>query len=203
MKYIIGVVGLALLAVVAYYAWDAYEKGIAPPPPPPPPPPPALSTYATTTFSLQYPSTFTLDESYAYEGVPGKPIAGVKVTVPGDMTSGTNLSSDSGVSVESLPRAAKCTGDIYVLQNVKAADMTVGSTTYSVATTSEAAAGNLYEEHVYALKGSQPCIAVRYLIHSGNIANYPAEGEGSVREFDRTSLLRAFDAIRDSVTLSQ
>ena len=161
---------------------------------------PQVSTYATSTFSISYPPAFTVDDGYAYEGVPKKKVAGVKFSIPGAMATDTNLSSDSYISVESLPRAKKCTGDIYLYQNVRSVEMTVGSSTYSVATTTGVAAGNLYEEQVYALTGSNPCTAVRYYIHSGAIGNYP---EGTVREFDRSALLSAFDAIRNSLNLNQ
>lgn len=162
------------------------------------PPAPTTATYSTTTFSIVYPIGYTVDESYAYQGVPKKPIKGVKFVIPEEVATGTNLATDSGVSVESLPRAKKCTADIYFEQNVKASDMTIGSSTYSVASSTGAAAGNFYEEYVYAINGSNPCIAVRYLIHSGNIANYPPN---TVREFDRGALLGTFDTIRDSLQL--
>ena len=203
MKYFVGVVVVALLAVVAYYAWDAY-KGMEPTSvPPSEQQEPAAVKYATSTFSVEYPSDFTIDSSYAYEGVPNKPIDGVKFTVPARMAAGTNLSDDSGVSVEWLPRAKSCTGDIYVLPNVKAYELQTASTTYSVATTSEGAAGNVYEEQVYAIKDSSPCTAVRYFIHSSNFQNYfPQEGEpATIQEYDRAALLRTFDAIRNSLVL--
>ena len=144
-----------------------------------------------------------MDDSYIYDQVnPKKPISGVKFTIPGSMATGTNLSSDTYLSVEWLPRAKKCTGDIYLAANVRPSSEVFASTTYSVATSSGVAAGNIYEESVYALPDSSPCIAVRYFIHSGNIANYPAAGEpGAVREFDRAALLSAFDTIRASLML--
>jgi hypothetical protein len=114
------------------------------------------------------------------------------------MATGTNLSADSGVSVESLPRARSCTGDIYIYENVKAQDVTVGGVVWSMASTSGAGAGNFYEETVYALKDSKPCLAVRYLIHSTNIGNYPP---GTVTEFNRAALLADYDKIRDSLRL--
>jgi len=202
MKYLIGGIVFVLVALGAYYAWDMFGTTAAPTPPPPPAAP-TISTYATTTFSISYPSNYMLDEEYTYDAFEGKPISGVKFAVPASLTDGTNLSSDSGVSIEWLPRAQSCTGDIYVLANVRAVDMTVGSTTYSVATSSDAGAGNLYEEMVYAIEGSKPCTAVRYFIHSSNISNFPAEGEeGAVREFDRAALLRQFDSIRDALVLN-
>ena len=184
-----------IVAVGAYYAWQAMSGSIVPPPPPPPSAP-VTSTYATSTFSLVYPSEYSVDEEYTYDAFKGKPVAGVKFSVPASISEGTNLSSDTGVSVEWLPRANKCTGDIYVLPNVRATSLVVGSTTYSVATTSEAAAGNLYEEQVFAIADSKPCTAVRYFIHSSNIGNFEP---GVAVEFNRDALLREFDNIRDSL----
>lgn len=207
-KYIVGGIVLVLVAISGYYAWQSLGS-VAAPAPSPTPQVPATSTYATSTlsgeqaFSIQYPSNFTADETYTYDQFEGKPIAGVSFTIPASLTEGTNLSSDTYLSVEWLPRARKCTGDIYIVPNVKAMELTVGSTTYSVATTTGAAAGNMYEELVYAIQDSKPCTAVRYYIHSGNIGNYPAEGEGAVREFNRGDLLGTFDTIRNSLMLER
>jgi hypothetical protein len=205
LKYIIGVVLVAILATGGYYVWEAMntEQGTTPPPGPSQQqlvPSTATTTYATSTFSLVHPADFVIDTSYAYEGVPNKPIAGIKFTIPGAMATGTNLSSDTGLSIESLPRAQTCTGDIFVLQDVPAIDMTENGIAYSIATTSSAAAGNRYEERVYALKNSSPCTAVRYFIHSTNIGNYAT---GTVREFNEDALIRVFDEIRLSLKLGR
>ena len=40
-----------------------------------------------------------------------KLIHGVKFTIPMTMATGTNLSSDTHLSIESLPRAKNCTGE--------------------------------------------------------------------------------------------
>lgn len=160
------------------------------------------SSYASSTMgiSIKYPKSYTLSADYQYLGFPKKPINGVKVLIPATMATGTNLSNfDTGVSVEQLPRAQSCTGDIFVVDNVKATSVTENGVSYSVATTSGAGAGNLYEEMVYAVSGSKPCTAVRYFIHSTNIGNFEP---GVVREFDRTALLAAFDKIRASLVLT-
>ena len=160
----------------------------------------ATSTYATTTYSIVHPNDFSVDETYAYSGVPNKPIHGVKFVIPLTVATGTNLSADSGVAVEELPRAKNCTADIFFYDNVKASSETINGISYSIATSSDAGAGNLYEEQIFAREGSHPCTAVRYLIHSTQIGNYP---EGTVRAFDRDALLASFDKIRDSLTLNQ
>ena len=203
-KYVGGLVIILILGAIGYYGWIYFHESGTSTTPPDNSTPPAqqeeMSTYSTSTFSIQYPSNYSVDAAYAYQGVPKKPIPGVKFVIPGSMATGTNLSGfDTGVSVESLPRAQRCTGDIYIYDPVKANDMTIGSTTFSVATTSGAGAGNFYEEHVFAVKDSKPCTAVRYFIHSTNINNYPAN---TVREYDRDALLSDFDKIRDSLQLN-
>lgn len=161
----------------------------------------ATSTYATTSYSIIYPSNYTADPSYANTTVsPTKPIAGVKFTIPLAVATGTNLSADSYVSVEQLPRAKNCTADIYLAANVTAASEMINGVSYSFAASTEGAAGNRYEELVYARAGSDPCTAVRYVIHSTVLENYPA---GTVREFDRAALIAEFDKIRDSLSLTQ
>lgn len=207
-KYVVALVALLLLAVAGFYAL----KGEAPQHAPEPQEA-AKAAYATSTFSITYPSTYAVDDSYAYMEFKGKPIAGVKFSIPQAASEGTNLFSDSYLSVEWLPRAKRCTGDIYLVPDVKPFELTVGSTTYSVATTTYASAGSVYEEQVYAVSGSKPCTAVRYFIHSGDIGNADASigattvnvgsTEGAVQEFDRAALIGSFDEMRDSLILSQ
>ena len=211
MKYVLWVSGLVLVLLIGYVAWTSLELNPTPPSAPVVEEP-VLSSYASSTlgFSISYPKAFSLDERYAYDQFGEKKlIHGVKFTIPSEMATGTNLTSDSYISVEQLPRAKNCTGDIYLTANVRAETITENGRVYSLATSSGAAAGNLYEEFVYALSGSSPCTAIRYFIHSGNIGNYlPAEAsaqageEGSVREFDRATLLAEFDKIRRSLSLT-
>ncbi len=158
-------------------------------------------TNASSTFSVTYPDGWTPNADYKYTQVSeAKPIFGVQFVIPGTMTTGTNLSTDSYVSVEQLPRATSCVADIYIKDNVKAHAVDANGHSYSLATTTDAGAGNRYEEQVYAIPGSNPCTAIRYFIHYGAIENYPQDG--SVKEFDRAALLAAFDSIRDSVTVT-
>ena len=198
---------VAILIVGGVYFWIFPESlgGLLGSKPAPSPvveqPVDTRSTYASSTLglTLHYPQSYTLNDSYAYDAFgPKKLINGVKFTIPAEMATGTNLSSDSYVSVEWLPRAKSCTGDIYLKASVKARPVTDGGVQYSLATSSGAAAGNIYEEWVYAIPASSPCTAVRYFIHSGNIGNYPA---GTVREFDKAALIAAFDDIRHSLQL--
>ncbi len=198
----IGILAVAIFAAICYFIWVALSQSSSPTEEAPITE--TKNTYATSTFSIQYPSNYILDDTYSYEKFKGKPIAGVKFVIPESLASGTNLfAQGTGVSVESLPRAKKCTADIYILEDVKAIDLTVGSTTYSVATTSIVASDAFLEEQVFAIKGSSPCMAVRYFIHASDISNFEStESEDKrVKEFDSDALIRAFDEIRNSLIL--
>src|SRR3989344_5607604 len=186
-----------ILGGAGFFAWKTFS--LKPAPATPQAAVDTRSAYATSTYSVKYPGNFALDAQYAYDQFgPKKLIHGVKFTVPATVATGTNLSADTGVSVEQLPRAKNCTADIYLLDNVTAHDIIENGTEYSFASSTGAAAGNLYDEQVYALATSSPCTAVRYFIHSSNIGNYPA---GMVSEFDRAALITAFDKIRQSVLM--
>ncbi|MDD3531396.1 MAG: hypothetical protein PHV99_02295 [Candidatus Pacebacteria bacterium] len=151
---------------------------------------------------LQLPDDYTIDESYRYQELgPGKDILGANFIIPAAVADGTNLGTDSSLSIEQLPKLKECTAAPFLWQDgVAVRTIVEGSTTYSVAAATGAAAGSRYEETVYALPGTNPCIAVRYFIHYGVIENYPA---GAVREFDRAALLATFDAIRHSLKVVQ
>lgn len=155
-------------------------------------------------FSIRLPGTigdsgFTAHEAYRYSGLgPGKEISGVKFTIPAATAKGTNLGTDSYVSVEKIPDAGECTANLF-LNGVPSNTLTEDGMTYSVASSTGAAAGNRYEETVYALFGASPCYAVRYFVHYGIFENYPP---GTVRPFDAQALLAEFDAIRRTLVLA-
>ena len=204
LKYI--VIAVFALVIIVSGIWYFVSNPSSPAPVPqaaaPIAPQAVTSTYATTTFSVVYPVEYVADENYAYDQFGlAKLIHGVKFTIPGTVATGTNLSSDSYVSVETLPRAKRCSADIYINADVKSQEI-VGDTgvTYSLATSSGAAAGSVYEEMVYALPSSSPCIAIRYFLHTTAMDNYEP---GTVREFDRSAILAAFDKIRQSLVLIQ
>lgn len=158
------------------------------------------STYAYPPlgFSIKYPKTYALNESYMYQGLGEEGIPGIKVTVPSSVSEATNLSSDSGVSVEYLPNVENCSASLFLYDQPQALTVQDGGVSYSVAESADAAAGNRYDEKVYAIAGANPCIAVRYFIHYTELANYPA---GTKKAFEKEQLLSEFDQIRRSLTL--
>ncbi len=156
----------------------------------------------STAFNVRYPADFTADPTYVYQELgPTKDIHGVKFTIPVSVASGTNLSNDSYISVEYIPQttSSTCSAKNF-LEGAVATNVTDNSTDYSFASSTGAGAGNRYEETVYALPYTKPCIAVRYFIHYGVLENYPI---GMVSQFDKPALLSQFDAIRRSLIVNQ
>ncbi len=155
---------------------------------------------AAAGFSIRYPSDYAVDPAYSYQGLgPGKGIGGVKFTIPAALAKGTNLSSfDTGVSVEAIPAVQDCNAGLFLDGAAAPKRVTSHGVSYSLATTTQGAAGNRYEEDVWAIPGTNPCVAVRYLIHSTVLGNYPA---GTVSAFDQAGLTRQFDKIRASLIL--
>jgi hypothetical protein len=192
---------IILVAIGGYFAWALFSEPVAVEPTTPEVVAPVNTdvSYASSTmkFSLSYPQGFTVDEKYAYTRVSAsKPISGVKFMVPASFTQGTNLAADSGVSMEVLPRATACTGDIYLKANVKAQAMS-GPVPFSVATSSDKAGADTFEEAVYAVSSSSPCIAMRYFLHTVNSTSTAS----TTRAFDLAAVLAAFDKIRASLSV--
>lgn len=162
---------------------------------------PTLHTYTDPqgAFSLKFPSDYVVDTSYTYDAAPARLIHGVKFTIPTSRARGTNLSTDSYVSIERIPNTTSCSAVLFFDTNQTAEERSEEGVTYSISTLRDAAAGNRYDVTVYALPGSDPCTAIRYFIHYGALQNYDP---GAVTDFNEAQLTREFDAIRASFTLT-
>ena len=146
-------------------------------------------------FSISYPADYRLDEALIADNKLGG-IHAYYFWVPDRFVRGTNLAPDSKLSVEVNVSARTCTPDLFQDSATGYHVETMGPITFNVSKTGDAGAGNFYEDDVYAVANSKPCIAVRYSIHSHNIGNYDP---GAVRAYDATSLAREFDEIRKSI----
>ncbi len=158
------------------------------------------SSYASSTlgFSVRYPQKYAVAQ-YLYTNLgPTVPaIPGVKFTIPPTESAGTNLGGDTYVGVEQIATST-CSADLFLDNPQNMRTITDNGVTYSVASTSGAGAGNFYEETVYAIPNSRPCVGVRYFVHSTNIGNYTP---GTVTPFDHAALIIEFDKIRQSLVL--
>ncbi len=144
-------------------------------------------------FSIRYPENYSFSQ---YQDIKsGQTIKGVKFTIPESLTKGTNLSNDSGVSVEVISNRHDCNASLF-LDGVSAQNITDNGRECSYAFLEDRTAGNRYEEQIWVFLGSNSCFAVRYFIHYANLENY---SEGSISEFDYQALLEQFDKIRQSL----
>jgi hypothetical protein len=114
------------------------------------------------------------------------------------LAQGTTLGSDTALTIERPTKPSACTADLY-LDGSKAIPVVDAGTAYSVASSTDAAAGNRYEEWVYALPGANPCVVVRYFIHTTVFENYPP---GAVRRFDTSALRNIFDEVRRTLIVT-
>ncbi len=156
-------------------------------------------TVPTSSTTVPSDDLYTVDTAYVYTALGSSTeIAGVKFTIPGIFAAGTNLSKDSYLSVEHLAEGELCDAVTFIGIPDSSRVISEGASTYSFASSSQAAAGNRYEEYVYVLPGSKPCIAVRYFIHYSAIENYDS---GTVTAFNRTKLFSNFDVIRNTLVV--
>ncbi len=161
---------------------------------------PRIFLGAAKGFSIRYPADYTVDTAYRYQALgPGEQIPGVAFSVPASLARGTNLSADSHLSVETMPSAGDCTAARFLGGGVHDSTVSDAGTTYSFARRTDAGAGNRYQEMVYAVPGTSPCLAVRYLIHWTVLENYPS---GTVTAFDRPALLNRLDAMRRTLVIA-
>ena len=197
------VIGRAALVALIALAAAACGRNTSSDVPRPGQPPAGWRIYgdAKLGFSIAYPQKWRVERGYVYPTpIDDTRIAGVAFMIPPELASHTNLSTGSYLSVESAASATACKASAFLVTTDTMRDEDQGELHWSVATSGDAGAGNLYDETVYALKDSRPCLAIRYFIHSTNIANYTA---GTVKQFDRAELVRQFDRIRSTFELTQ
>lgn len=148
-------------------------------------------------FGINLPSDFTVDENHRYESTPMRTFPGVKFKIPLSLYDGTNLSSDSYVSVEtSNDSIDSCISQVFLDSSELRGMVDINNQKYTIAYSLGAGVGNRYDETVYSTFAGGKCIGVRYYIHYSIIENYP---KGKVKEFNEIELKKLFDSIRESI----
>lgn len=190
MKFAFVGAALIILIGVGYALWQSWT------------PDDGTVLYRGEGFTVRHSEKWFADTRYAYKHLgPEEPtIPGVKFLVPIATIAGTNLATDTGVSVEWMPGMPACRAEPFLISPASVSDETIDGVSYSVASSSDAGAGNRYEETVYALKGTNPCIAVRYFIHYSALGNFDAD---AMAGFDKAGLIADFDAVRRSLVIQK
>lgn len=186
---------LAILAIIGLIlVWNVNEPGTPQTTKAPERKDNALGTvYQGDGFSIRLPKEYHVEE--------GQPGAGVVLVIASSTWTGTNLASDTHVGVRNTREPAACSAGLFLNDRpVTPYEWTDGDVTYSVASSTDAAAGSRVEMTFYALPETNPCLVIYYFIRYGAIENYP---EGTVKEFDKAALLREFDAIRRTLVVAE
>jgi membrane-bound inhibitor of C-type lysozyme len=147
-------------------------------------------------FSIRLPKGYTagqVEDEPSSLADPSTSFTAVQFTIPTSFVEGTNLGADTFIRVAEAKQTDTCSANSFLPDSVPAHVVTDGGVTYSVATVSDAAAGNRYDNTVYALPDSSPCLGIFYYIHYSVFENYPP---GTVKKFDEPALIKQFDAIR-------
>ena len=76
---------------------------------------------------------------------------------------------------------------------------TINGVTFAIFTSSEGAAGNIYEERTYRTVHKGTCLELAELLHSGEIGNYTP---GTVVQFDKVKFGGYLEAIVDTFTFN-
>lgn len=129
----------------------------------------------------------------------------VSFIVPESYATGTNLRAASHIGVAVDYQAEICDAAVFLGNKdvmgkpIQTKLVTEKGITYSVGGFFDAATGGRYDETAYAVVGSKPCIAIMYDIFWTDMGFFEP---GAVKEFDREALIREFDAIRRTLTIT-
>ena len=144
-------------------------------------------------FSIQYPEIATTSP-VNFEGyLPLTQTPLVSFVLPKSMYTGTNL-VEAGVYIGATTSPgvlARCLVMASNLGENGVGSATINGAEFMVATSTDAGAGNFYEEKVYRRIQNGACLEIVELLHSGNIGNYTP---GTVVEFEKAKFSGYLDA---------
>ena len=146
---------------------------------------------------ISYTDEFAPTEVQVPVNIKGAPMLTLAFIDPAFYSPRTNLIEAYLVLAATSDPAivASCTQPSTQVAETVTGQVKVNNYTFTRSEFSGAAAGNRYDQTAYRTVWNNNCIELVFLIHSANIANYPA---GTVVEFDRATLLNKFEAILGS-----
>ena len=158
-------------------------------------------TDAKYGFSFERPkdTTFSFTGFEAYLPLTKAPL--VAVILPPTLFKKTDL-FEAGVyiGVSSAPAVtAKWNVPVADSGEVARGTTTINGVTFAIFTSSEGAAGNIYEERTYRTVHKGTCLELAELLHSGEIGNYTP---GTVVQFDKVKFGGYLEAIVDTFTFN-
>jgi hypothetical protein len=97
--------------------------------------------------------------------------------------------------VEQLPGDQECIARNFISNPLTENTVEENGRTYSVVTGGDAAAGNRYEDTVFATKINSICYGLRLMVHTTVIENYEP---GTIKEYDRQKLVTLYNRFRST-----
>ena len=148
-------------------------------------------------FSLERPKTTSLQTKGFEAFLPLTQTPVIAVILPQSLFKGTNL-VEAGVYIgASSAPSVTSKWNVPVAGSGEAAQgtTTINGATFAIFTSSEGAAGSIYEQRVYRTLRKGTCFELTELLHSAEIGNYTP---GSVVQFDRVKFGGYLEAIVDT-----
>ena len=206
MKALIGIIVLLIIGVAAFTIYDSQTAV----------PVPDGSTGTTTAleipviiagtpsvmyrdpqyaFSIYYPSTalLTSDNIGGFLPLTQSPVIGFSLN--SDMFQGTNL-GEAGVYIGATTSpgiVSSCVSPSSSAGETTAtSSISIGGSQFSEFDSTGVGAGNIYEEKAFRTVENGACLEIVELLHSSQIANYPA---GSVVAYDHAKFSGILDAM--------
>ena len=146
-------------------------------------------------FSIYYPSTTVL-KTTGFDGfLPVAKTPVIAFSLDTNLFSGTNL-VEAGVYIGATTSpsiVASCIGVRSSSGETQASSTAViGGTTFAVFDSTGAGAGNIYQEKAFRTVNQGTCFEIVEMLHSGQLANYPA---GKATAFDEARFSGILDAM--------
>lgn len=171
--------------------------------------PPEIITNTSSTlfesssynFRLWYPQG-SVTKTENFEGyLPLAKIQVIGIFLPENLFTNTNLGEAAvlvglATSSEAILACDKPVG----VQEQNLGTKTINGQIFSIFSTTEPAAGNIYESKIYRTVYNDNCFEIVELLHSGNIANYPP---GDVLEFNHNYFSGVLENIVNTFQFNQ
>jgi photosystem II stability/assembly factor-like uncharacterized protein len=146
---------------------------------------------------LGYPDEFAPTTVQAPIDNKGTPLLALTFIDPSFYYPITNLNEADVILTATAEPAivSTCTEPLANRDETVSGNVTINNYTFTRTEFIGAAAGNRYDQISYRTVMDHKCFEVIFLIHSTDIGNYPP---GAVVAFDRTALLKKFEAVLDT-----
>ena len=164
-------------------------------------------TDSVLPFIVLAPTDWTVNSSFVNGDLgPDRTLSGTAFIVPQSMVTGTNLGSDTSISILKNTFTTTCdasefldTGSAIINKKIS-----VNGKTWTLATNGDAGAGNRYLDTVvsypHEVTATNPCLGIDLHVHYAVLENFPA---GTVSAYDSNTLTGIYESMVKSFVQKQ